>query len=58
MMTKDVLNTDNKTVNPSFKTDHSLRCGHNHLQENFYDDWISHLEIEDRDTRKLLRSME
>ena len=40
-MTEDVLDTDDEVVDPSFDLDSSLRS-------DLDDDWISHLEREDR----------
>ena len=37
-----------EAVNPSFDSDSRLRSDLNHVQKSFCDDWISHLEREDR----------
>ena len=46
MISKDVLDTDDEAVDPSF--DSSLRSDVEHLQDSFCDNWISHLEREAR----------
>ena len=37
-----------KPFDPSFDLDSSMKSDHDHLQESFCEDWISHLEREDR----------
>ena len=47
-MSEDALDTDDEAVDPSFDLDSSLKSDVEHLQDSFCDDWISHLEREDR----------
>ena len=47
-MHEDALDTDDETVVPSFDLDSSARSDSDHLVENFCEDWVCHLDRDDR----------
>ena len=47
-MSEAVLDTEDKAVDPSFDLNSSMKCDVDHLIESFCEDWVSHLEREDR----------
>ena len=47
-MPEDALDTDDEAVDPSFDLDSSLKSDVDHLEENICEEWVTHLEREDR----------
>ncbi len=47
-MPEDALGTDDKTVDPSFDLDSSMRSDVDHAVESFCEDWVCHLDRDDR----------
>ena len=45
---EDALDTDDETVDPSFDLNSSVRSDSDHLVENFCEDWVCHLDRDDR----------
>ena len=48
MLCSDALNTEDEEVDPSFDLDSSLKSDNNHIIGNFCEEWITHLNHEDR----------
>ena len=42
------LDTDDEAVDPTFDLDSSMKSDTDHIMESFCDDWISHLDKDDR----------
>ena len=47
-MPNDALDTDDEVVDPSFDLDSSVRCDTDHIVETFCEDWVCHLDRDDR----------
>ena len=47
-MSDDALDTEDENANPSFDLDASMKSDFEHLAKNFCEDWVSHLERDDR----------
>ena len=47
-MSDDALDTEDENADPSFDLDASMKSDVDHLAENFCEDWVSHLERDDR----------
>ena len=47
-MPEEALDTDDEAVDPSFDLDSSMKSDVDHLEENFCEEWVSHLNGEDR----------
>ena len=47
-MPEDTLDTDDEAIDPSFDLDSSMKSDFNHIVENFCEEWVSHLNREDR----------
>ena len=42
------LDTDEEAVDPTFDLDSGMKSDTDHIIENFCDDWVSHLDRDDR----------
>ena len=47
-MSDEALDTDDEAVDPTFNLDLNLKCDMDHIVEQFCDDWVSHLDRDDR----------
>ena len=47
-MSDDALDTENESVDCSFDLDDSLISDHDHMREEFCDEWVLHLERDDK----------
>ena len=52
-MSDDALDTEDENANHCFDLDASMKSDVEHLAENFCEDWVSHLERDDRVSLKL-----
>ena len=44
----DALDTEDESVDPSFDMDSSIKSDSGHMTETFCEDWVTHLDWEDR----------
>lgn len=47
-MSDEALDTEDETVDPTFNLDDSMKSDTDHMCENFCEDWVSHLDRDDR----------
>ena len=50
VMTGDAADINDEAVNPTFEVDSSIKSDVDHIMETFGDDWISHLDRDNRDS--------
>ena len=54
MLSEDALDTENENIDPSFDINASTRSDCEHLIDPFCEDWVTHLNWEDRASLGLL----
>ena len=48
VMSEEALDTDEESVDPTFDLDSSMKSDVDHIVESFCEDWVSHLDRDDR----------
>ena len=47
-LSEDALDTEDEVTDPSFDLNESIQCDGNHILDDFCEEWVTHLDREDR----------